>query len=440
MVEFERNANIIDDKCPRHSIMIGRYKQSFAYYTLRERLPVILTKVIDDLSQNKDTIINECSEEAREELKIVVGNISELKYQLQTDKELYPLETNEIDKSTWNIFLSSLPENERTYFSTCWLWAECYLYRRLKTIFEATTTLKNFDYFKSSKQKALIGSKDSIVSLVKSTRQTLTLDSDIDKYFKKLLYLDLWGNKCDLSITEGKDIKQTGDQLEAVDHLKEYILIDQAEEIWNLISQKYTGERYIDFICDNAGYELFTDFLLAEYIIEHKLATKIRFYIKAIPWFISDTTPEDFEWVLKYLYENNNEELKLIGNKWKSLVDQGKFILLEPDRFFISPYEYYRMKEIAPHLYDKLSEAHLLIIKGDLNYRKLLGDFTWDYTEKFETCLRGFNPTNICSLRTVKADLICGLEEGLAEKLFEKDSNWMLTGEYGTVMLQLHKN
>lgn len=48
------------------------------------------------------------------------------------------------------------------------------------------------------------------------------------------------------------------------------------------------------------------------------------------------------------------------------------------------------MKEINENLYNKLAESHIAIFKGDLNYRKLIGDFTWDYTEDFRTCLRGF--------------------------------------------------
>lgn len=45
----------------------------------------------------------------------------------------------------------------------------------------------------------------------------------------------------------------------------------------------------------------------------------------------------------------------------------------------------------------------------------------------------GFQPTNVCTLRTIKADLACGLPQGKAEELFAKDKEWMLTGEYGTI-------
>jgi hypothetical protein len=74
-----------------------------------------------------------------------------------------------------------------------------------------------------------------------------------------------------------------------------------------------------------------------------------------------------------------------------------------------------------------------VIIKGDLNYRKLLADINWEPTTIFRIALNFFLPTNLCSLRTVKADLICGLTPGHYEDLWEKDEKWMSTGQYGTI-------
>lgn len=93
----------------------------------------------------------------------------------------------------------------------------------------------------------------------------------------------------------------------------------------------------------------------------------------------------------------------------------------------------FRMKEVNPTLYNELSKSSLIIFKGDLNYRKLLGDFNWNYAENFQTCLRGFEPTNLVTLRTVKGDLICGLKEGIAEELTLKNSDWMFTGEFAVI-------
>lgn len=91
------------------------------------------------------------------------------------------------------------------------------------------------------------------------------------------------------------------------------------------------------------------------------------------------------------------------------------------------------MKEHDPVLYAKLSDAKLVIFKGDLNYRKLLGDINWEYTTKFTKALRGFQPTNVLALRTVKSDVCVGLSPGVAEEFFRKDETWMCTGQYGLI-------
>jgi damage-control phosphatase, subfamily III len=45
----------------------------------------------------------------------------------------------------------------------------------------------------------------------------------------------------------------------------------------------------------------------------------------------------------------------------------------------------------------------------------------------------GFQPSNLCTLRTVKADLICGLGKDVVAELYKKNEKWNYTGEYGVV-------
>ena len=59
------------------------------------------------------------------------------------------------------------------------------------------------------------------------------------------------------------------------------------------------------------------------------------------------------------------------------------------------------MKKENPSLYSQLSEANILIFKGDLNYRKLVGDLSWSTETTFLESLQGFNPAPLVALRTL---------------------------------------
>lgn len=63
-----------------------------------------------------------------------------LQSRIQIAKMFFPAHSfmiTEADKDVWNTFIEQLGENH-TYFSVKWLHAECYLYRRLRSIFEQT--------------------------------------------------------------------------------------------------------------------------------------------------------------------------------------------------------------------------------------------------------------------------------------------------------------
>lgn len=45
------------------------------------------------------------------------------------------------------------------------------------------------------------------------------------------------------------------------------------------------------------------------------------------------------------------------------------------------------MQDQAPDLYDDLAESAMIIFKGDLNYRKLVGDRKWPWNTPFKVFL-----------------------------------------------------
>ena len=77
-----------DDLEQPPSPLSGRVVNSFAYLTIKDRLPVILTKVIDDVCRDRKRIIDELGVEAGDDIATIAGAVSKLKYEMQTDKPI----------------------------------------------------------------------------------------------------------------------------------------------------------------------------------------------------------------------------------------------------------------------------------------------------------------------------------------------------------------
>jgi hypothetical protein len=63
---------------------------------------------------------------------------------------------------------------------------------------------------------------------------------------------------------------------------------------------------------------------------------------------------------------------------------------------------------MSPSISDELSKFDLIIIKGDVNYRRLLSDREWPYTKSI-TDIVGYFPTSLVILRTLKSPIIVNL-------------------------------
>ena len=224
--------------------------------------------------------------------------------------------------------------------------------------------------------------------------------------------------------------------------LRTNILADHTAALWGLLQivrrPKVEGKpKRIDFVIDNAGFEIFTDICLAEWFLSAGLADVVYFHCKQLPWFVSDALIKDFMWTLDSLASSDNESCATLGRKWKGRVEDGSFVVTDHS-FWTTSYEYAAMETVAPDLYKQLTQSYLVFFKGDLNYRKLLADRNWLYTESFSLALGGFQPTNVCALRTLKADLVTGLSSGVASKAASENKDWMITGQYA--VLQVAEN
>jgi hypothetical protein len=92
--------------------------------------------------------------------------------------------------------------------------------------------------------------------------------------------------------------------------------------------------------------------------------------------------------------------------------------------------------QLPTDLHAELASMDLVILKGDVNYRRLVGDVHWPPTTPFEKATAYF-PAPLVALRTMKAELIVGLDEGQPEGLSKQDPEWMVNGRRGLIQSRL---
>lgn len=76
--------------------------------------------------------------------------------------------------------------------------------------------------------------------------------------------------------------------------------------------------------------------------------------------------------------------------------------------------------------------SDFVFVKGDCNYRRLLGDRRWEMNTKFHKVLSYF-PTRIVALRMLKADMGCGMTVEKTEAAANEDKNFMINGKWGVL-------
>ncbi|RWS25561.1 protein-glutamate O-methyltransferase-like isoform X1 [Leptotrombidium deliense] len=422
----------------------------FAYVTIKDRLPTILVKAMDTFRRNascviKHRLINASNEEQtkmEDECKLIVAKFSKLRYQMMTNKELEMFSGSFSDVQQWNNAFVALRDKQGnvTWFDSPWLFVECFMYRSFTHFFQSSLYFRCFDPFEEQKNDALISSLNTAKCMAEHLCRQRSESRDFNQLrndFITFLALCLWGNHCDLSLSSGNKCVQDDSYVKDLHSFNSYILCNDSQALFDFVFKLKSLSKVvtIDIVVDNAGFELFSDLCFVEMLYLTEIlnadSSLIRFHVKKMPWFVSDALKKDFHWLLDYLSNcENSTVLQELGNKWKSLLKDNSWIIIEED-YWTLPNDYSDMQRVDAKLYSKLEEADLIIFKGDLNYRKLTGDLMWDHRTPFITALRGFLPSPLCSLRTIKADVVVGLE---SESVYcDLPSNWRTTGQYALV-------
>jgi len=252
--------------------------------------------------------------------------------------------------------------------------------------------------------------------------ETIERIRDRQLRFENLLHASLWGNRVDLSnITVEDEVRRRQAMIE-----RENLLIDDFMDV--LGSFEGNSLSHIAFVNDNVGMELGFDLFLADFLLRNSWVDKISFYLKPYPFFVSDAMPEDLHETVRSFVQASSTSLGLLGDRVQKALPKGS-ICTSADWFWASACH---LPEMPKQLYEELSRLDMVILKGDVNYRRLLSDRQWPYTTPIEKIVTYF-PTSLLILRTLKGEIIVGLKKGQAEKIEAEDPEWLTNGKRGIV-------
>lgn len=413
----------------------------FAYKTVRERLAVILTRTMDTASNDVATM----GSEACDDMKLVAARLTKLRDEIAANKPLVALEDDFEDATVWNAVLDKYTANGKgnppRWYDAPWLYFETYFYRRIFGAFYVSAKLKEYDYFAKFKHEALDGSINAVRILIDSAAASEHRDvapAALRQATRRLVEISLWGNRCDLSLSCGADASSQADALQKTDALRPFIISNDTdkllEHLWKLRERNLGGNKPTQLHCvmDNSGYELSSDLVLFDFLHVAGYVTGVTLHAKAIPYYVSDAMRRDVSWTLRKMQESQHESMRALAGRCQRRFADGAWSV-QDDIFWTQPFDYAQMATRRPELYKTLQSADLVFFKGDVNYRKLVGDLEWDPSVPFKQALRGFEPTFLCTLRTVKSNTVAGVDRSVVREVAQRSPDWMITGEYAVI-------
>lgn len=371
---------------------------SFAHDTMKRRVPGIL----------QQTIAADAVPSGRTALEAL--------YAEMTGGQLRGLIEAAGDRPFWDA--ATAGHIGRAWLDCPWFFAETFFYRR---VLEATGYFQHgpgsgVDPFGATKKAEW--APQAAPAAVAAVYERLPIDTG--ERFCALLQASLWGNRIDLSLPVAAHL---GAQHVDSDHL----LVDDSETVWALLRSRSRSRSSIALIADNTGTELALDLALVDFLLATGLAGQVTLYLKPQPFFVSDAMPADVELGLAALATGAPSCQRLVADLRRHLA--ARRLRLATHGFFASSLFYF---ELPNDLFDDLRRASLVIVKGDLNYRRLCGDARWPHTTPFNQVTSYF-PAPMVALRTFKADLVVGLEPGVAGRIQADDPDWLINGRRGVI-------
>ncbi len=331
---------------------------------------------------------------------------------------LEPLPETAHDRDDWLVWGAHL--YGRPWGDVPFLWSESYFYRRLLEAvgYFGTGAWSGIDPFAPVKNAELAGPEvDEELRVLADL-----LGESGDPQHQALLIAALWGNRADLSFQ-----LQLG--AAAAEGRAEGILVDDSAVLWSALGAADNPSVHV--VADNAGRELLADLILADSLLTHGLAAEIVLYVKPHPYYVSDATMADVLSVIQRVRTEPRPQIGSIGDRLWDAVRSDR-LKVRTHKFFCAPLAFHDMPD---DLAAEFSTATMTLMKGDLNYRRLVGDRYWPATTPFAHTVAYF-PSPVTALRTLKSEVVVGLTSEQLSELDATGQPWRTSGGHALIQVR----
>lgn len=386
---------------PFAPVILGNEPGSFPHSVLAERHPAIIKQVRDAFPYGPG------QHEALDEL-----------LKSCTEGTVEPLPVGAPDRDLWHHW-GLTAYTGRSWYDVPWLWSESWFYRRLLDAvgYFGPDAWQGIDPFRPFKRAELdapetdaeLAALDDLPGLPEQERALA------------LLHGSLWGNRADLGFRLSAEGTETRDPAPA-------LVADDSDTLWSLLPPAGAGTLVL--VADNAGRELVPDLLLIAHVLAEGRAARAVLHVKPYPYYVSDATTAD---VVDALHRLRAAPGAAAGHGrllWTALADGRLTVRAHP--FSCAPLPYADMPE---DLRAEFAAATLTVFKGDLNYRRLVGDRLWPPTTPFAEVTDWF-PGPVAALRTLKSDVVTGLSAATEAALVAAEAQrWRTSGTHALIQV-----
>lgn len=381
----------------------GADRGTWAHRSIAARLPVIAKRVVQE---------NDFGGVPADRIRALMSEIPDSPIRSLNDQEAP-------DSGTWRTYC--LPHLGRTWLQVPWFFVETYFYRRiLEAIgYFSDPDAEGLDPFSVQKGRALAQVKD-----------LLAQQGRVPEDASEVLNYSLWGNQSDLSLWPVE--ASASPSSEDVQDRSGYMLIDSLGYTLEYLASLNRPDPRFDLVLDNVGVELAADLVLAGYLLNRWPGSQVTLHPKAYPTFVSDATGDDVRKTVTALQDSLVEAVGALGDGLQDAMGSGR-LRVGLDPFWNSPLPLW---EMPTELSSSIATSDLLIIKGDANYRRALGDLKWPLSTPFRRIL-SYLPCPLLALRTLKSELASGIPAGVAAGAAQSDPSWMTNGRWAIRQLYL---